>query len=74
MNWSSVISEMEYPHWLMAAGGVLLIVGFIGFAFQKDTEPVEGQESPPPEERSYLRPLPARPLSPPPPFELDPRD
>jgi len=24
MNWNNVISEMQNPHWLMAAGGVLL--------------------------------------------------
>jgi hypothetical protein len=74
MNWSSVISGMEYPHWLMAAGGVMVVVGYVGFAFQRNTEPAEGQEIAPPEERSHLRPLPARPLSPSPPFELDPRD
>jgi hypothetical protein len=34
MDWNSVVSEMEYPHWLMVAGGVLL-VGSIGSAFQK---------------------------------------
>jgi hypothetical protein len=35
MNWNSLVSAMEYPHWLMAAGGVLVAVGFIGFVFQK---------------------------------------
>jgi len=74
MDWSSVISGMEYPHWLMAAGGVLLIVAVIGLAFQNFSERVEGQKTAPPEERSYLRPPPARPPSPPRPFELDPRD
>jgi hypothetical protein len=24
---------MEYPHWLMVAGAVLVVLGFIGFAF-----------------------------------------
>ena len=33
---------MEYPHWLMVAGAVLVVVGFIGLAFRKDkTEPAE---------------------------------
>jgi hypothetical protein len=33
---------MEYPHWLMVAGAVLVVVGFIGFAFHKNNaEPVE---------------------------------
>ena len=35
MNWNNVISEMQNPHWLMAAGGVLLAVGLIGFVFKK---------------------------------------
>jgi hypothetical protein len=52
----------------------MVVVGYVGFAFQRNTEPAEGQEIAPPEERSHLRPLPARPLSPSPPFELDPRD
>src|SRR6266404_2832263 len=33
---------MEYPHWLMVAGAVLEVVGFIGLAFHKNyAEPVE---------------------------------
>jgi DNA-directed RNA polymerase alpha subunit len=33
---------MEYPHWLMVAGAVLVVVGFIGLAFRKNyAEPVE---------------------------------
>ena len=33
---------MEYPHWLMVAGAVLVVVGLIGLAFHKNyTEPVE---------------------------------
>jgi DNA-directed RNA polymerase alpha subunit len=27
---------MEYPHWLMVAGAVLVVVGFIGLAFHKN--------------------------------------
>ena len=30
------LSEMEYPHWMMVAGAVLLVVGFIGFAFSQN--------------------------------------
>ena len=34
---------MQYPHWLMVAGAVLLVIGFIGFALHKnDAEPAEG--------------------------------
>jgi DNA-directed RNA polymerase alpha subunit len=35
---------MEYPHWLMVAGAVLVVVGFIGLAFHKNyAEPVENK-------------------------------
>jgi preprotein translocase subunit Sss1 len=27
---------MEFPHWLMVAGAVLVALGVIGFAFSKD--------------------------------------
>jgi len=27
---------MEYPHWLMIAGAVLLAFGFVGFAFSQN--------------------------------------
>jgi len=33
---------MQYPHWLMVAGFVLLVIGFISFALHKnDAEPAE---------------------------------
>jgi hypothetical protein len=33
---------MEYPHWLIVAGAVLVVLGFIGFALHKgDAEPAE---------------------------------
>ena len=33
---------MQYPHWLMVAGAVLVVVGFIGLALQKNhAEPAE---------------------------------
>ena len=28
---------MQYAHWLMVAGAVLVVLGFIGFALQKTT-------------------------------------
>jgi preprotein translocase subunit Sss1 len=31
-----MLSAMEYPHWLMVAGAVLVVVGVIGFAFSKE--------------------------------------
>ena len=27
---------MQYPHWLMVAGAVLVVVGFIGLAYRKN--------------------------------------
>jgi hypothetical protein len=34
---------MEYAHWLIVAGAVLVVLGFIGFALHKnDAEPAEG--------------------------------
>jgi hypothetical protein len=33
---------MQYPHWLMVAGAVFLVIGFIGFALHKnEAEPAE---------------------------------
>src|ERR1700693_329949 len=30
-----MLSAMQYPHWLMVAGAVLVVAGFIGLAFAK---------------------------------------
>jgi hypothetical protein len=32
---------MQYPHWLMVAGAILVVIGLIGLAFyqNKDREP-----------------------------------
>ena len=50
---------MEYPHWLMVAGAVLVVLGFVGVAIRKnDAQPAEDnleQEVAPPEERAQLR-------------------
>jgi hypothetical protein len=54
----------------MVAGAVLVVVGFIGFAFQKNAQPPEEQAFAPPEER----PLTDRQLPPSPPVEMDTRD
>jgi hypothetical protein len=51
---------MEYPHWLMVASAVLVVLGFVGFALLKNNaEPAEDNlarevappEGPPPETR-----------------------
>lgn len=31
----TVLSSMEYPHWLMIAGALLLTLGLIGFALKQ---------------------------------------
>jgi len=37
--------ELGYPHWLIMAGAVLLAIGFIGLAFNRNTE-VESNDQP----------------------------
>ena len=32
---------MEYPHWLIVAGAILVVIGFIGLAFRQKLAPVE---------------------------------
>ena len=54
---------MQYPHWLMVAGAVLVVAGFIGLAFRQnrtvepDHEPTENEG----EEEMF----PSRPTEPP---------
>jgi hypothetical protein len=36
MTW---LSEMEYPHWLMVAGALLVVAGFIGLGFSRYMNP-----------------------------------
>lgn len=31
-----MLSAMQYPYWLMVAGAVLVMVGFIGLAFSQN--------------------------------------
>jgi hypothetical protein len=37
---------MEYPHWLIVAGAILVVVGVIGLAFRQRLAPVESTETP----------------------------
>jgi hypothetical protein len=46
---------MQYPHWLMVAGGLLVILGFAGLAFRKSS-PEPAEEDAAPEARPQLRP------------------
>jgi hypothetical protein len=48
------LSSLEIPHWLMIAGVVLLIFGFLGLMFRKNTETTE-EETERPEPRVSLR-------------------
>ena len=64
MNWNNVISEMQNPHWLMAAGGVLLAVGLIGFVFKKTLSRQKSSQSRRPGSdhiQSFYRPEDCRP-------------
>jgi hypothetical protein len=36
-----VLSEMQYPHWLMVTGAVLVVLGAVGFAFRRP-DPKDG--------------------------------
>ena len=46
---------MQYPHRLMVAGGLLVILGFAGLAFRKSS-PEPAEEDAAPEARPELRP------------------
>jgi hypothetical protein len=39
-----MLSAMEYPHWLMIAGAVLVAFGFVGFAFSQNKNEGEPRE------------------------------
>ena len=42
---TDALSAMEYPHWLMVAGAILVVLGLIGFALRKRTvEPTENRQ------------------------------
>ena len=32
----SVLSGMQYPHWMMVVGAVLIVCGFVGFAVNRN--------------------------------------
>jgi hypothetical protein len=39
-----LLTALQLPHWLMIAGALLVVVGFIGFAFRKNGEVATGKE------------------------------
>ena len=39
---TDVLSAIEYPHWLIVAGAILVMLGLVGFVFRRRTvEPTE---------------------------------
>jgi hypothetical protein len=41
---TDALSALQYPHWLMVAGAVLVVFGFIGFAFGRNRNPKPDRE------------------------------
>jgi hypothetical protein len=39
--------ELEYPHWIMVVGGILVALGFFGFAFSRNRIPPPGDQDAP---------------------------
>jgi hypothetical protein len=39
-----MLTAMQYPHWLMVAGAVLVLLGFIGFAFGRNRDAADERE------------------------------
>jgi hypothetical protein len=39
-----LLSDWEYPHWMMMAGAILVALGFMGFAFHRNRN-APGNES-----------------------------
>lgn len=44
-----MLSRIEYPHWLMLAGAVLVLAGLVGWAFQRNRQAAEVREPAAPE-------------------------
>ena len=38
---TDALSGMEYPHWLMVAGAILVVLGLVGLAFHQRPAPLE---------------------------------
>ena len=54
------LSAMEYPHWMMTAGAILVAAGFIGLAFHRNrnapvNESSQARESTPTERLKAMR-------------------
>lgn len=42
MNFLFELYMLEYPYWLIVAGSVLLMVGFVGYALSKNQDGAGG--------------------------------
>ena len=51
---SDALSAMEYPHWLMVAEAILVVLGFFGLAFRQRPAPLEPTEVSNDQRRSEL--------------------
>ena len=36
---------MQYPHWLIVVGAILVVIGFVGLAFRRRLAPIEPTEN-----------------------------
>ena len=41
-----LLFDWEYPHWMMMAGAILVVLGFIGFAFNQNRNVGPNHEPP----------------------------
>jgi len=44
---TDALSAMEYPHWLIVAGAILVVLGLLGLAFRQRLAPIEPTENRP---------------------------
>jgi len=37
----TILSTLQYPHWLMVVGAIFIVLGFIGYAFRQNKNVVK---------------------------------
>ena len=42
----SIFSAMQYPHWMMVGGGILVVIGSVGIVFRRNRDEVQADERP----------------------------
>jgi hypothetical protein len=55
----AALSAMEYPHWLMIAGAILIAIGFLGLVFTRNKQAATNPDSEPPLPPPQMPPLPS---------------